>query len=78
MHKLVSTPEYEEERIEERTYLLSNRFVVKCHRERVGFACVLCARYRERDTIVGSVQGLVRHVWQKHNVEEYEMEPDIN
>ena len=52
--------------------------MVKCHRERVGFACVLCARYHERDTIVGSVQGLVRHVWQKHNVDEYEMELDIN
>jgi hypothetical protein len=78
VHKVASTPKYDEEQIEELIYLLNNRFVIKCHRERVGFACVLCARYREGDTIVASAQGLVRHVWQKHNVDEYEMEPDIN
>lgn len=65
------------EQIEQRTYLLSNRFVVKCHRERVGFACLLCARFRDRDTILESAQGLVRHVWRRHDVNEYEVEPDI-
>lgn len=77
VHEVLSTPEYDEEQIEERTYLLSNRFVVKCHRERVGFACVLCARFRDRDTIVASAQGLVKHVWRRHDVNEYEAEPDI-
>jgi hypothetical protein len=77
VHEVVSTRDYDEEQIEERTYLLSNRFVIKCHRERAGFACVLCARFRDRDTIVASAQGLVRHVWRKHDVSEYEVEPDI-
>lgn len=73
----ISTPDYDEEQVEERTYLIGNRFVIKCHREKMGFACVLCARFRERDTILESAQGLVRHVWQKHSVEEYESDPDI-
>jgi hypothetical protein len=77
VHEVLSTARYDKEQIEERTYLLSNRFVIKCHRERVGFACVLCARFRDRDTIVASAQGLVKHVWRRHNVEEYEAEPDI-
>jgi hypothetical protein len=77
VREVTSTPEYDEEQVEERTFLLSNRFVIKCHRERVGFACVLCARFRDRDTIVASTQGLVRHVWRKHDVDEYEAEPDI-
>jgi len=77
MHEVLSTPKYDEEQIEERTYLLSNRFVIKCHRERAGFACILCARFRDCDTIVASAQGLVRHVWRKHDVSEYEAEPDI-
>ena len=61
----------------QRTYLLSNRFVVKCHRKGVGFACVLCARFRDRDTIVESAQDLVAHVRQRHDVGEYKTEPDI-
>lgn len=77
VHEVVSTPKYDEEQVEERTYLLSNRFVVKCHREWVGFACVLCAQFRDRDTIMESARGLVRHVWQKHDVDEYGAEPDI-
>ena len=77
VHEVVSTPEYDEEQVEERTYLLSNRFVIKSHRERVGFACVLCSRFRDRDTIVASAQGLVKHVWRRHNMDEYEAEPDI-
>lgn len=73
----ISTPDYDEEQIEERTYLIGNRFVIKCHRENMGFACVLCAGFRERDTILESAQGLVRHVWQKHDGVEYESDPDI-
>lgn len=77
VHEVLSTPNYDEEKIEERTYLLSNRFVIKCHRERGGFACVLCARFRDRDTILASAHGLVKHVWRRHDVDEYEAEPDI-
>ena len=65
-----------QDQIEQRTYWLSDRFVVKCHRERVGFACVLCARFRDRDTIVESSQDLVKHVWQRHDEDGYGAEPD--
>lgn len=78
VHEVLSTPTKRyEEQIERRTYLLSNRFLVKCHRERIGFACVLCARFRDHDTIVMSAEDLVMHVWQRHDVKEYEAEPDI-
>lgn len=68
---------FEDEVAEERTYLLSNRFVVKCHREQAGFACVLCSRYRYRDTVCPTAEGLVKHVWQQHEAAEYEDEVDI-
>jgi len=77
VHERINTPTYEDEVIEERTYLLGNRFIVKCHREKAGFACVLCYRYRDRDTICESIGGLVKHVWAKHDVAEYESDPDI-
>ncbi|KAF2421040.1 hypothetical protein EJ08DRAFT_597888 [Tothia fuscella] len=71
VHERISTPEYDDEVIEERTFLIGNRFVVKCHREKEGFACLLCFKHREKDTLLDSAQGLVRHVWMKHDVEEY-------
>jgi len=78
VHKVVSTPEYDKKQVEKRTYLLRNRFVVKCHRERVGFACVLCERSSDDVTICKSARALVRHVEQSHDVDEYEAEgPDI-
>jgi hypothetical protein len=66
-----------ESAVEERTYLLGNRFVVKCHREQAGFACVLCARYRDKDTVCATADGLVKHVWRIHEVDEYEDDVDI-
>jgi len=71
LHERISTPEYDDEVIEERMFLIGNRFVIKSHRENGGFACILCYRNRDRDTLLESAQGLVRHVWQKHEVEEY-------
>lgn len=71
VHKRIETKEYDEEVIEERTYLIGNRFIVKSHRENGGFACVLCARGRDKDILLESPQGLVRHIWQKHDAEEY-------
>jgi len=76
LHERISTPEYDDEVIEERNYLVGNRFVIKSHRENGGFACVLCYRNRDKDTLLESPQGLVRHVWQKHEAEEYS-DPDI-
>jgi hypothetical protein len=71
LHERISTPEYDDEIIEERSFLIGNRFVIKSHRENGGFACLLCYRNRDRDTILESAQGLVKHVWQKHEAEEY-------
>ncbi|KAK3325115.1 hypothetical protein B0H66DRAFT_547409 [Apodospora peruviana] len=64
-------------RFEDRTYLLTSRFLVKCHRERVGFACYLCFRHRDKDTLCKTMQGLVGHVADKHDIREYETDPDI-
>jgi hypothetical protein len=71
LHERISTPEYDDEIVEERTFLVGNRFVIKSHRENGGFACILCYRNRDRDTILESAPGLVKHLWQKHEVEEY-------
>ena len=77
MHERVSKEGYEDEVIEDRLFLLGNRFVVKCHRAGRGFSCILCANLRDRDTICESAEGLVRHVWQKHSAEEYASDVDI-
>ena len=69
--------EYDEEVVEDRIFLIRNRYVIKCHRQYGGFACVLCARNRDVDTVCESAEGLVRHVWQRHEAEEYEKEVDI-
>ena len=73
----IVTPDFDEEVIEQRTFLLGNRFIVKCHREKAGFSCVLCYKHRDRDTICESVSGLIKHIWQKHEPEEYESDRDI-
>jgi hypothetical protein len=51
--------------------------VVKCHRENAGFACLLCYRFREKDTLLESVNGLIRHLWQRHEAQEIEDDEDI-
>jgi hypothetical protein len=61
----------------ERAYNPTSRFIVKCHRPDGTYACHLCYRYRERDTICESQEGLVNHVANKHDVREYEGDPDI-
>jgi hypothetical protein len=62
---------------EDRTYRISNRFLVKCHREGGGFACYLCYQFRDTDTLCKTVEGLVAHVSKRHNVREFEEELDI-
>ncbi|KAG9187724.1 hypothetical protein G6011_05595 [Alternaria panax] len=37
-------------KIASRTFRIRNRFIVKCHRDSGGFACVLCARFKASDT----------------------------
>lgn len=60
-----------------RTYLLTKRFIFKCHREEVGYACYLCFRHRDRDTLCRSEERLVSHVTSKHSIAEYEGDRDI-
>lgn len=60
-----------------RTFLLTRRFVFKCHRERSGYACYLCLLHRDWDTLCASEEGLVSHVTSKHSIAEYEGDPDI-
>lgn len=68
-------------RFEDRAYLLTARFLVKCHRAGAergkGYACYLCFTNREKDTLVKTMRGLVGHVRDKHDVGEYEREVDI-
>jgi hypothetical protein len=63
--------------VEIRRFALTARFLVKCHREGVGFACYLCWRFRERDTLCPSVESLVGHVAEEHYISEYAGEGDI-
>jgi hypothetical protein len=63
--------------VQDRTYLVTDRFIVKCHREGAGFACYLCFRYRDMDAICKNVQSLVTHVLERHGVGEYERDGDI-
>ncbi|KAK1777619.1 hypothetical protein QBC45DRAFT_416358 [Copromyces sp. CBS 386.78] len=66
-----------EEGVEYRSYLLTTRFFVKCHREGGGFACYLCSKHRERDTVCKREESLVDHVGEKHSIGEYEGDGDI-
>lgn len=61
----------------DRTFLVGTRFLVKCHREGGGFACVLCSKCREADTVCGEVEGLVEHLWREHGVGELEGDGDV-
>jgi hypothetical protein len=60
-----------------RAFLIGNRFVVKCHREGGGLACVLCRRFKEHDTVCKEIEELMDHIWREHAVEEVEGDEDI-
>jgi hypothetical protein len=60
-----------------RAYLLTKRFVFKCHREDTGYACYLCFRHRDRDTLCRSEESLVSHITNNHSIAEYEGDRDI-
>lgn len=63
--------------METREFHLGQRFVVKCHTRDGEFACVLCARYRDKDAICRSVDALVNHVGRFHEVDELEGDVDL-
>jgi hypothetical protein len=65
------------DRHKRRTFLVKNRFVIKCHREGAGFACVLCARFKESDTVCRETEALMDHLWKEHTSEELEKDDDI-
>lgn len=60
-----------------RTFFVGTRFLVKCHRQGGGFACVLCSEYRDADTVCSEVRGLVEHMWREHTCAELEWDDDI-
>lgn len=63
----------------ERRFHIQNRFVVKCHRDGVdgGYACVLCSKSANVDTVCGDVKALIRHVWIDHSAVELDLEEDV-
>ncbi|KAI9150614.1 hypothetical protein HJFPF1_10389 [Paramyrothecium foliicola] len=63
--------------LEEREYQLGQRFVAKCHLPDGRYACVLCNRFREQDTICEEVDDLVDHVGRDHDIAELEREMDF-
>jgi len=77
VHEKKNEGRFENERIEERTYFVSNRFIVKCHRPGAGFACILCFKYRDSDTLCENTQRFINHIWKKHSYAEYEADGDI-
>jgi hypothetical protein len=58
-------------------FLVRNEFVVKCHRVGGGFACVLCAKHGEADTVCRDVGGLMEHLWREHTCGDLEKDEDI-
>lgn len=60
-----------------RVFMVESRFLVKCHREGGGFACVLCSRFKDSDTTCAEIADLVDHIWRQHGVKELENEEDI-
>ncbi|KAF1913891.1 hypothetical protein BDU57DRAFT_454979 [Ampelomyces quisqualis] len=60
-----------------RVFLVKNRFTIKCHREGKGFACVLCARFKESDTVCREIGALMEHLWREHSSDELDKDVDI-
>jgi hypothetical protein len=64
---------------DERCFQISNRFVVKCHRNGADgqYTCVLCSRHTDTVSICGDVKTLVKHIWEDHSIAELKHEEDI-
>lgn len=63
----------------QRCFHVSNRFVVKCHRDGPDgqYSCVICSRHGLCDTVCGDVKALIKHIWEEHDVRELKHEEDI-
>lgn len=63
----------------DRCFQVSNRFVVKCHRDGPDgqYACVLCSERGSVNTVCGDVKALVKHLWSDHTIRDLKHEEDI-
>ncbi|KAH7078927.1 hypothetical protein BKA63DRAFT_254500 [Paraphoma chrysanthemicola] len=63
----------------ERVFQVSNRFVVKCHRDGPDgqYSCILCTDHSNIASVCGDVKALIRHIWSDHSVAELKHEEDI-
>jgi hypothetical protein len=51
--------------------------MIKSHRQDGGFACILCHKFKDNDTVCGEIAELVDHLWREHKVEDLECDGDI-
>jgi hypothetical protein len=63
----------------ERVFQVSNRFVVKCHRDGPDgqYSCILCTDHSNIASVCGDVKALIRHIWADHSVAQLKHEEDI-
>ncbi|KAK0668024.1 hypothetical protein QBC41DRAFT_128342 [Cercophora samala] len=66
-----------DEKGDTRSFILTPRFVAKCHRPDSGYACYLCFCHRDRDTLCRTEEALVSHVASKHSIAEYKQDCDM-
>ncbi|KAK4668390.1 uncharacterized protein QC763_0046560 [Podospora pseudopauciseta] len=66
-----------DEKVDTKSFILTPRFVAKCHRPDSGYACYLCLCHRDRDTLCKTEETLVSHVAGKHSIAEYRQDRDI-
>ena len=76
-HGAQSAPNRSGQELREVQFHVTNRFIVKCHRESGELACLLCNQNRPVDTIWDSMSELVKHMQRAHDIEEYRREADI-
>lgn len=74
---IVADKGYEKEILETREFVLGQRFVIKCHTPDGKYACVLCSNFRNQDAICRTVEALVRHVGNYHDVNEIVKDKDL-
>lgn len=68
---------YDREVDEDLEFIVSQRFVIKCHTPAGDFACVLCTKFRDGDVLCASADALINHVGRSHSIDELEWEPDF-
>ena len=75
--RIVADRGYEKEILETREFVLGQRFVIKCHTPDGKYACVLCNNFRNQDAICRTVEALVRHVGNYHDISEIIKDKDL-